>query len=193
LIAAAGCGKKGEEANAPQAQPAASTAPAVKPEPPKETPPLSPAASSVPTASAAPTAPSVSASDEAGKQAQSDLDRISALIKDGKLAEAETALAALEGKSATLPEATQAKIKAARVSLDAAKAAAANKEADSLLDRIMAMIKDGKTADAEKALSDLRTKSASLPQPIQDKIRAAETALAAKKTAGDVKIPGLPG
>jgi hypothetical protein len=70
---------------------------------------------------------------------------------------------------------------------------AASKEAETLLEKIMALITDGKLDDAGKMLTDLKAKSATLPQSIQDKIKAADAALAAKKAVGGVTVPKMPG
>jgi len=139
-------------------------------------------------------AASAAAADAAAKEAQTSLDKVTALIKGGKLDEAEKELAALEAKSGSLSPEMQAKIKAARASLDAAKTAASAKESEGLLARILAMIKDGKLADAEKMLAELESKANLLPQSLQDKIKAARTALEIKKkTPEGLKIPGLGG
>ncbi len=130
--------------------------------------------------------------------AQTSLQKVLALIKEGKLDEADAELKALEAKSGSLPEAMQGQIKAARTSLDAAKAAkkaaAANQEAESLLARILALIKEAKLADAEKLLKTLEEKSGSLSPEMQAKIKAARTTLTAKKAVGGgIKLLSLPG
>jgi hypothetical protein len=132
------------------------------------------------------------------QDAQTSLQKVLSLIKEGKLDEADAELKALEAKSGSLPEAMQGQIQAARTSLDAARAAqqaaAANQEAESLLARILALIKDAKLEDAEKLLKTLEDKSGSLSPDMQAKIKAARTALTAKKAAGGgIKLPGLPG
>jgi hypothetical protein len=148
---------------------------------------------------AAKTAKAADAAKAAALQdAQTSLQKVLALIKEGKLDEADAELKALEAKSGSLPEAMQGQIKAARTSLDTAraaqKAAAANKEAESLLARILALIKDAKLDDAEKLLKTLEEQAGSLSPEMQAKIKAARTTLTAKKAAGGgIKLPRLPG
>jgi len=137
------------------------------------------------------------ASDSKAK-AEAALKEVLALIREGKLDEADAKLKTLEGDSASLPQPLRDQIAAARESLDAAKtakaAAESKAEAESLLAKILALIKDGKLGDAEKLLKTLEEKAASLPDPLPSKIKAARTALTAKKaaSAGGIGLPGLP-
>jgi len=200
-----GCSKKTETPPKSTAENKAPTTPAPKETPtpsptptptPTPTPAPTPAPAPVPAPTPAPTptpepTPAPSPADAAAKEAQASLDKIAALIKDDKLAEAEAELKALEGKADSLSPEMQAKIKEARGTLDAAKSAAAAKESQSLLDRILALITDGKLADAEKMLADLEGKSSALPAPMQEKIKAARTTLDLKKAAGGLSVPKL--
>jgi colicin import membrane protein len=131
----------------------------------------------------------------AEKDARAALQKVLDLVKAGKLDEAEAALKDLEGKSGGLPADLQGQIKAARTSLDAAKAAQAaaaqQKEAQSLLERLLALIKENKLADAEVLLKRLEAMEG-LPQPLQDKVKAAAASLTAAKAAGAFKLPVLP-
>lgn len=105
---AAGC-KKDEPA--PPAKPTPTPAPT-------EVPSVAP--STMPTIPASMPATKV---DSAVTDAQTSLDKIAALIKDGKLDDADTMLKALEANMSTLPAAVQDKVKAARTALDAARKA----------------------------------------------------------------------
>ena len=79
------------------------------------------------------------------------------------------------------------------VAPDADKAA---KEAQGLLDKIIAMIKDGKLDEAESAMKGLMDKKDSLPEPMQKQIEAAQKSLTAAKALkalpGTGKTPELP-
>jgi hypothetical protein len=70
-------------------------------------------------------------------------------------------------------------------------APAASAADQTTLDRITALIQEGKLDDADRLLKELEGRMSMLPQSMQDKIRAARTALDAKKAAS--RIPGLGG
>lgn len=89
----------------------------------------------------------------------------------------------------TAPEVTPAP-SAAPTPAATASTAVAEQDPQSLLDAVLAMIKDGKLDDADKALKALEANASSFPAAIQEKIKQARTALDAKK-AISVKAPTL--
>jgi hypothetical protein len=176
-------GCKKEEAKSP---PAKSTPGGVETPPPR---PVMPTPVPVATAPAMVPTPAPVVPDTAAKEAQASLDKVAGLIKDGKLAEADQELKALEAKAGSLSPEMQAKIKTSRTSLDAAKTA----ESQTLLEKAIGLINSGKLDDADKVLKELEGKMSMLPQPMQEKIKAARTAFDAKKAAGGLGIPSVGG
>lgn len=180
-----GC-KKEEPAPPPPSTSGEETS-TVPPAPAEVTPPSVPE-----TPEAVPVPPPPGPSPQAVEEAKAKLAAVQAAIKDGKLDQAEADLKDLEAMK-DLPADMQNQIKQARVALDGAKLAKANTEAESLLAKILAWIKDGKLDDAEKALAALEAKKGSLPQSLQDRIAGARKALDAAKALQKPAIPKLPG
>ncbi len=156
--------------------------------PSEERTPRAPAPPSVPEAPKLPAAPSA----EAVEQAKAKLAAVQAAIREGKLDQADADLKALEAMK-DLPPDLQSQIQQARMALDAAQMAKANAETESLLTKILAMIKEGKLEDAEKALAPLEANKGSFPQALQDRITSARKALDAAKALQKTALPKLPG
>ena len=183
-ILAAGCKK--EEPTSPPSGVCEDTSKAPAAPSPDTTPPtVKEAPEAVP---APPPGPSAQTLDEA----KTKLAAVQTAIKDGELDQAEADLKALEAMD-DLPADMQAQIKQARAALDAAKLAKANTETESLLAKILALIKEGKLGDAEKALAELEAKKSSSPQSLQDRISSVRKALDSAKVLQKPAIPTLPG
>ncbi|NQU76899.1 MAG: hypothetical protein HQ546_11360 [Planctomycetes bacterium] len=137
------------------------------------------------------------ANEAARVKAEALLASVRQKIIAGDLDGAAVDLEALDVIKGSLPAGMQDEIDAAHTSLDTARKAQeslqAGKEADSLLARIVQMIKDGNLDQADAQLKTLEAKMGSLPQPMQDRVKAARNALEAAKAAKTtIKKPELP-
>jgi len=137
------------------------------------------------------------ANEAARVKAEALLASVRQKIIAGDLDGAAVDLEALDVIKGSLPAGMQDEIDAAHTSLDTARKAQeslqAGKEADSLLARIVQMIKDGDLDQADAQLKTLEAKMGSLPQPMQDRVKAARNALEAAKAAKTtIKKPELP-